>query len=151
MARLLRFLVAALCCLSFACASRTTTIDANLGVYDYSGPHGELRVRETEPRKKYPPVAPESVEVFWSAKPEYPFDAIATFRYSEERSEADQPIVHANVEEFARKVAGKHGANVVIFEKEEDGSRTVGSETLDEMVSWEHEFREVQGTLAIRR
>ena len=79
-------------------------------------------VHKVGQKLKYLPVAPESVEVFWFAEPEYPFVVIAKFEYSEGRREKDQPIVHAPAEELACKAAGQHGANVVIFQKEEDWS-----------------------------
>ena len=60
--------------------------------------------------------------MFWFTEPEYPFVLIAKFEYSEGRFEKDQPIVHAPAEELACKAAGQHGANVVIFQKEEDSS-----------------------------
>jgi hypothetical protein len=113
MPRLFRFLVATLCCVASACAST--------GYYGLGWHFSITKVKEST-LPKQPPVALESVELFWLTTPEYAFDVIEGFIYEESRlfSREDQPIDQVIAGKRICKKARTRGANVVIVKWEYD-------------------------------
>jgi hypothetical protein len=109
-----RLPAAVFCCTLSACASTGITWQEGLWTFGV----------KDEPATAPPAVHPDFVEVFWIGEtPEYPFDVIGRFSLRT-FSFPDNVVVQRRV----RKLAGKRGANVVVFQHDESVEEYCDSE-----------------------